>query len=314
MPATDPFSQRLEEAMKQQRAQRQGAARRGPQANPAENGATAMSAPRAATASNASAANPASAPLPADDFAARLTAEQSRTKPTNGTLVADAPAAPAAPTPAGPLGQGEYVVRQGDCLASIAQQFGHLWQRIWEDPANAELRSVRKDSRVLLPGDRLTIPEKQQKYEPGQTEMRHRFQLKGRPDRFRVRVLRDGEARGNEKYVLDVDGEIHRGVTQADGLVVCRIKPEARRARLAVGEGENEQEFRFLLGGIDPVTEISGVQQRLRNLGFDCGEVDGKLGPQTRDAIREYQRTRGLNETGEPDEATREKLQSDYGC
>lgn len=313
MPATDPFSQRLEEALRQQRAQRQGAARRSPQAGPADS-AAATSATRAAGPAGGAAANPTSAPLPADDFAQRLIAERTRTAPVNGAPgLSDAPQSPA-PTPAGPVGTGAYVVKQGDCLASIAQQFGHLWQRIWDDPANAELRNVRKDSRVLLPGDRLAIPEKQQKHEPGQTEMRHRFQLKGRPDRFTVRVLRDGEPRGNEKFELEVDGETHRGVTQADGLVVCRIMPDARRARLVVGEGENQQEFRFLLGGIDPITEISGVQQRLRNLGFDCGEVDGKLGPHTRDALRAYQQARGLNETGEADEATRDRLQSDYGC
>jgi hypothetical protein len=302
VPATDQFSQRLEEAMKaQRRAQRAG---RHKPANPA-------------SASGASA--------PADDFSKRLAAERSRTDPAASPVsesidaASDGAAATESPTsdrssPAGPIGTGDYVVRQGDCIASIAEKHGHFWERIWDDPANAELRRVRKDSRVLLPGDRVTIPEKQQKFEPGQTEMRHRFQLKGRPDSFSVRVLRDGEPRGNEPYELEVDGETYRGVTQANGFVIRSIQPDAQRARLVVGEGEDQQEFYFLLGGIDPIEEISGVQQRLRNLGYDCGEVDGKMGPITEGAIRAFQKKRGLNETGEPDAPTRERLKTDYGC
>lgn len=213
----------------------------------------------------------------------------------------------------GPVGDGEHVVRQGECVSSIAKNVGHFWETIWNDAANAELREIRKDPNVLLPEDRIHVPPLRPKQEPGQTEMRHRFRRKGQPEILRIRVLCDDEPRGNEPYEIDVDGEKRAGVTDADGKVVCPIQPNARRALLRVGT-EDVQEFVFDLGELDPIDELSGVQGRLCNLGFDCWSRDGELSEETDAAIRLFQRRHGLVETGEPDEATRAKLQSEYGC
>lgn len=43
---------------------------------------------------------------------------------------------------------------------------------------------------------------------------------------------------------------------------------------------------------------IKGVQAALKNAGFDPGSVDGKLGPRTHQAIKEFQRTKGLKIDG----------------
>ncbi len=40
------------------------------------------------------------------------------------------------------------------------------------------------------------------------------------------------------------------------------------------------------------------IQQALKNAGFYQGAVDGKLGPQTRAAIKEFQRVHGLTDDG----------------
>jgi peptidoglycan hydrolase-like protein with peptidoglycan-binding domain len=42
------------------------------------------------------------------------------------------------------------------------------------------------------------------------------------------------------------------------------------------------------------------LQQGLTELGFDTDGVDGVIGPNTQNAIRDYQRSRGLPITGEP--------------
>lgn len=42
------------------------------------------------------------------------------------------------------------------------------------------------------------------------------------------------------------------------------------------------------------------LQQRLTAAGFDTDGSDGVIGPKTQDAIRAYQRSQGLSETGEP--------------
>lgn len=50
------------------------------------------------------------------------------------------------------------------------------------------------------------------------------------------------------------------------------------------------------------------TQQALKNAGFYQGEIDGKLGPQTRAAIRDFQRTNGLSVDGKVGRQTWGKL------
>lgn len=54
--------------------------------------------------------------------------------------------------------------------------------------------------------------------------------------------------------------------------------------------------------------EVAGAQLSLRNLKYECGEVDGDLGPQTRGAIRKFQKDNGLPQTGELDAITKDML------
>lgn len=50
------------------------------------------------------------------------------------------------------------------------------------------------------------------------------------------------------------------------------------------------------------------VQQALKNAGFYQGSVDGKMGPMTKDAIREFQRVHGLKDDGVVGKQTWTKL------
>jgi membrane-bound lytic murein transglycosylase B len=47
--------------------------------------------------------------------------------------------------------------------------------------------------------------------------------------------------------------------------------------------------------------QVESIQQRLAALGFAAGEVDGVLGPATRDALRRFQQQRGMVADGFPD-------------
>ena len=55
---------------------------------------------------------------------------------------------------------------------------------------------------------------------------------------------------------------------------------------------------------------IRQVQERLKAIGVNPGPIDGTLGPQTREALRWYQNTKGLPMTGEIDERTLDALGS----
>jgi hypothetical protein len=54
--------------------------------------------------------------------------------------------------------------------------------------------------------------------------------------------------------------------------------------------------------------DIRQAQERLKDAGFNPGPADGQLGAQTKEAIREYQKSHGLPQTGQLDEPTRELL------
>ena len=214
---------------------------------------------------------------------------------------------------AGPVGQGNHVVREGECVSSIAKNAGHFWETIWNHPANSELKNVREDPNVLLPDDRITIPELREKEAECVTEQRHRFRRRGEPVRLRLQFVRGEEPRADEDYLIVIDGEIHTGQTDSEGQVDLPIPGNARGGKILIGSGDDQDEFPLRLGRVPPVAEIEGVQTRLNNLSYDCGAVDGKLGPKTEAAVAGFQRNHDLPETGKPDQETRDKLKEVHG-
>ena len=54
--------------------------------------------------------------------------------------------------------------------------------------------------------------------------------------------------------------------------------------------------------------QVLGMQQALKDKGFDPGPMDGVMGPRTASALKEYQKSENLTMTGKPDGETRAKL------
>ncbi|MEW6368267.1 MAG: peptidoglycan-binding protein [Acidobacteriota bacterium] len=205
----------------------------------------------------------------------------------------------------------QYTVKQGDCISSIADRYGLFWEQVWNHPSNSGLKANRRDPNVLRPGDLVYVPDKREKTEAGATDQLHRFRKKGVPAKLRLRLLDEDEPLANQPYSFEIDGRTYSGTTDSDGRIEQSIPPGARQGKLIVGESRDE--YMLDLGHIDPISEISGVQARLNNLGYDCGAADGVVGPRTRTAIREFQRALGLRETGEADDQTRRRLEQEYG-
>ena len=55
-------------------------------------------------------------------------------------------------------------------------------------------------------------------------------------------------------------------------------------------------------------TDVVAMQRALMDKGYDPGPLDGRMGPRTRTALRDYQKKEGLNATGRWDEETGSRL------
>ena len=50
--------------------------------------------------------------------------------------------------------------------------------------------------------------------------------------------------------------------------------------------------------------QVKQVQEALNQKGFKSGQADGKMGPETKDALQAFQQKQGLQATGQPDQQT----------
>ncbi|MBI2899050.1 MAG: peptidoglycan-binding protein [Planctomycetes bacterium] len=214
----------------------------------------------------------------------------------------------------------DYVVRPGDCVESVAFERGFFWQTLWDDPRNARLKDLRGNPNILLEGDVLHVPDRRAREHSGATESTHRFVRKGVPSRLRLRIVdpassdRQDRPRANAPFRLEIDGRPTLGTTDADGRVDVPIRPDAREGRLILEPGTpRETVLPLQLGHLDPVSEESGVRQRLASLGFDTGDPEQEAVASLESALRAFQQRHGLEVTGQADAATRDKLREAHG-
>lgn len=238
-------------------------------------------------------------------------------------------------------GGKHHTVQQGESVESIAFTAGHFWETVWKHPDNAALRELRRSPHVLLPGDVVFVPPLEQKEIERPTGQQHPFHRKGVPSRLKVRFLVDDKPRASAAYAFFIDGKREKdGQTDGDGLLDEPVSPLARRAEVHFtaepppepAEPANFDDqgpdivqeprpaakdppaepppliYTFDLRHLDPTSEISGLQGRLRHLGYAVGAPDGTLDPRSEEALRAFQTDHDLEVTGELDQATQDRL------
>jgi hypothetical protein len=220
---------------------------------------------------------------------------------------------------------GTHVVEQGEDAVSIAWAYGFSdWEDVWNHEQNRAVRESHRSPKVLSPGTELFVPENPKARFDLRTNQPHRIQIEVPTTNLDVRIaLVDGRPLANREYALFYRhggrDEVIEGSTDGDGWV--------RHEKLPIDVPwvwvvfrDSLQRYRLELRGLDPVRVgsepyITGVQARLNNLGFFAGNIDGKLGPKTRSALRQFQ-LEVLEEeepTGEIDDATLDALEKEHG-
>jgi len=203
-----------------------------------------------------------------------------------------------------------YQVKQGDSIFSIAFEKGFFADTIWEHANNEEVKDDRKDPNVLMPGDIVHIPDKRLKEVSKPTNNVHKFQVKNTPKRFRIQIMRGDLPVRDMEYVLKIEGSETTGKTDGEGWITRSISPNAKRGELSLQEG---QKFDLNLGFLDPVDEVTGLQGRLRTLGYYLGPINGQLNDDTKESLKTFQAYNDLETTGESDEETKSLLEEFAG-
>jgi hypothetical protein len=214
------------------------------------------------------------------------------------------------PDQSDPVGQGGYIVRLGDCISSIAFEYGFFPNDIWNHTNNSKLKQVRKNPNTLMPGDRVHVPEKTLKTLDKADQQRHRFKRKGVPEKLKLKLVKNGRPRANVKYRLEIDGKLIRGKTDNKGCLEHFVPPDAVRGVLIIEPNERRE---LRLGTLPSVSTHEGLVARLRNLGYihEGGEVSAEAQSQ---ALASFQQYVGLRPTGEADEQTWQKLIDAHNC
>jgi hypothetical protein len=200
-----------------------------------------------------------------------------------------------------------HTVEPGDSVLSLSEEHGLFAPTIWDDSANSALRTQRTDMNILLPGDVVVVPDVRLRLEKRPTGKKHRFRRKGLPAIFRIQIFDENIAVANKHFKLVVDGVEQSGKTDSMGIAEKFIPAGSREGLMTIGDNEIELTLQF--GYLNPLNDISGIQNRLQNLGYDCKSEPGVLNDETHQALRDFQRNHGVKVTGEPDAATKAKLE-----
>ena len=209
-------------------------------------------------------------------------------------------------------------VVQGEYLSLIAARYGftdHLV--LWNFPANAALKQLRKNPNVLLPGDRVVIPDRETGLVSAPTGQVNPFVANASD--VLVNIVFEDPSR---QPLATRAGNLTVGVTsqRGNGFIVRGPTPATTDNqgkfpiifRNALGTGALPTDgafvmdpaaplprapFRFLVGSLDRLDTRSGQRARLNNFGYFAG-----FGEQDDDqlvwAIEEFQNDEKLTERG----------------
>jgi hypothetical protein len=204
-----------------------------------------------------------------------------------------------------PVVSTPYVVRPGDCLCSIAARYGFAsYEDIYNAPQNAEFKKKRPNPNVIYPGDVVMIPKIPLRTYMLATGTRHRIVVQVPKVVLRI----DVPVSEPHFYEVVVGKSKKTGRTDEGMPIELRVPVGATGGSIdlwpAKEGNENAKEdvltWELLIGHLDPIDEISGVQGRLANLGYYNDPVDGHPSSSLTLAIAQFEDDNDLEVTGDP--------------
>src|SRR4051794_9204285 len=87
----------------------------------------------------------------------------------------------------------EHLVDPGDGLSTIAHERGIDPKTIWDHPKNSELKKKREHAEILMPGDRVFVPERSPEKLEATPEKENHYALEALPPEVEVHVTLCGK-------------------------------------------------------------------------------------------------------------------------
>ena len=210
-----------------------------------------------------------------------------------------------------------HVVRQGETLRSIAFRFGLLPTVLATESPNDELLTLRKhapDDEVadvpLLPGDLLSVTLPAEPATSISVSASNDFQAEVPLEDLRLCFYDDDGLWANEPYLITGLSSPLPGTTDGDGKIELSVP--VTTVALSVHFEQRGITVRHDLRHINPLTEWSGIKQRLALLGFYSGPFDKEDHDGVVAALRAFQYGQDLEPTGEKDDDTLALLETCY--
>jgi hypothetical protein len=217
------------------------------------------------------------------------------------------------------MGMRPYVVQQGETVASIVLPLGGDPDAVWNAPENGTLRETRSDPAVLCPLDVLYIPDDPPAAHTVQAGSMNSFTSPVATETVTLVLCADQPLK-NTSYVIKGLGDDKPGTTKDDGSLEVDVPVNVDTFVLELTD--QAVAHQVLVRHLDPITQDSGVQQRLSNRGHGS-PVWELLGPFTTEGgdpdvdptftIRMFQIQNGTQPTGQLDAASLEALGQAHG-
>jgi hypothetical protein len=170
-----------------------------------------------------------------------------------------------------------YVIQQGDHLAKLAYKFGFNADTVWKDPKNAQLRrqgQLSPDPNILNPTDMLYIPDSKPLTThsltlgttnvfvadaPPTVTLTHRF------------IGDDASIYAFKACVVQELDHLTGLMTDENGVLTFQAPVTLDSATVVFTEtGES---WALCIGHLDRINTLSGIFQRLTNLGYMAGDL-----------------------------------------
>ena len=212
----------------------------------------------------------------------------------------------------------QHTVAAGECLSAIAAKYGFPdYHAIYGDPANASFREKRPNPNLIYAGDVIAIPDKKKGTKSARSGATHKFVARVGTKQLLLKLESEpGEPLANVIFEIQAPGlQTIRGGTDEEGFLDVRVPAKLKQATVKAAD----LSWDIAIGDLNPIHKakddgISGIQGRLKNLGFYSGPIDGKWSDELRSAVCAFQHAHDLPISGERGPATLEKLIEVHGC